>query len=240
MDKQHIIDEIKRTATANGDVPLGTDRFAKQTGIKWSDWQGRYWVRWSDAVREAGFEPNQLSQAHDDDFLICKLIDLTRELGHFPVQGHLRIKSRQSKDFPSVGAFRRLGTKRELIDKVAEYCRHNIGFDDVLTICEQTTVVERSKSANDGERVDENFGFVYLLKSSRYFKIGRTNASGRRERELAIQLPERANLVHQIATDDPVGIEAYWHKRFDSKRANGEWFELTAADVKAFRRRPFM
>lgn len=90
-----------------------------------------------------------------------------------------------------------------------------------------------------GSTPDE-FGYVYLLKSARYYKIGRSNAVGRRERELAIQLPERATVVHSIKTDDPVGIEFYWHRRFEERRKNGEWFELTPQDVAAFKRRKFM
>jgi hypothetical protein len=85
-----------------------------------------------------------------------------------------------------------------------------------------------------------DLGFVYLIKSGRYYKIGCSNSAGRREYELAIQLPEKANLVHAIRTDDAVGIEAYWHKRFGAKRKGGEWFELSTDDVKAFKRRRFM
>jgi hypothetical protein len=78
------------------------------------------------------------------------------------------------------------------------------------------------------------------MKAGRFYKIGRTNALGRRERELAIQLPEAAKVIHSIKTDDPVGIEEYWHRRFQDRRKNGEWFELTAQDLAAFRRRKFM
>ena len=83
-------------------------------------------------------------------------------------------------------------------------------------------------------------GFVYLIRSGRFYKIGKTNSAGRRERELAIRLPEKAATVHVTRTDDPNGIEAYWHKRFEAKQKNGDWFELAADDVKAFRRRKFM
>ncbi len=47
------------------------------------------------------------------------------------------------------------------------------------------------------------------MKSGRFYKIGRSNATGRREYEVAIQLPEKLSTVHVIRTDDPAGIEAY-------------------------------
>ncbi|MCI0418273.1 MAG: GIY-YIG nuclease family protein [Acidobacteria bacterium] len=74
----------------------------------------------------------------------------------------------------------------------------------------------------------------------RYYKVGCTNAVGRRERELGIQLPQEAKVVHSIKTDDPAGIEGNWHSRFGDRRKNGEWFELMARDVAAFKRRKFM
>jgi len=61
-----------------------------------------------------------------------------------------------------------------------------------------------------------------LIKSGRFYKIGRTNAAGCRQYELGIQLPEGVKEIHVIRTDDPNGIEAYWHKRFNEKRKKGE------------------
>src|SRR5262252_326632 len=66
--------------------------------------------------------------------------------------------------------------------------------------------------------------------------LARTNNPLRREGEVGIQLPEKFQPVHYIKTDDPAGVENYWHTRFASKRKEGEWFALSAQDVRAFKR----
>jgi hypothetical protein len=59
LSKNHIIAEIRRTAEEKGGRPLGRVRFQAETGIKESDLLGKYWAKWSDAVAEAGYEPNK-------------------------------------------------------------------------------------------------------------------------------------------------------------------------------------
>jgi len=98
------------------------------------------------------------------------------------------------------------------------------------------SVVFRSKATYC--LLESRIQIFYLLKhgSRREYKIGRTNNPLRREGEIGIQLPEKLQPLHYIKTDDPVGVEAYWHMRFASKRKEGEWFALSAQDVRAFNR----
>lgn len=237
--KQFILHEIVRTTRENGGAPLGTQAFVRATGIKESDWRGRLWARWSDAVREAGFQPNQMQTAFDESTILERFIELMRELGRFPVRAEIQLKKRSDSSFPNGAVFsNRFGSKQKLAQKILQYCRGRSGYEDVVAICarveERNNVLENSK-ADDG-----SFGFVYMIKAGRFYKIGRSNSTGRREYELAIQLPEKPKTVHTIRTDDPNGIEDYWHKRFAQKRKNGEWFELDSTDVAAFKRRKFM
>lgn len=240
MEKSHILGEIRRTAAANGGTPLGKQRFLQETGIRESDWAGKYWLRWSDAVTEAGFAPNAMNAAFDDDHLLASLASLVRELGHFPVNAELVMKARDEAAFPTEKTFRRFGRKGQIAARLAEWCALADGWDDVRTIAlELATPNLDDDSALPIDQPSAD-GFVYLMKSGKHYKIGRSNSAGRRHYEVSLQLPERVSLVHEIATDDPAGIEHYWHERFASRRRNGEWFELRREDVTAFRRRKFM
>jgi hypothetical protein len=80
MTKTHILEEIRRTAEANGGVALGLRRFETETGIRQTDWS-RFWARWGDATREAGFAPNEFTAAYDNARLLECYAGLTRELG---------------------------------------------------------------------------------------------------------------------------------------------------------------
>jgi Meiotically Up-regulated Gene 113 (MUG113) protein len=241
VDKEHVLAEIKRTARGNGGVPLGRQKFEAETGIKYHYW-GKHWARWSDAQIEAGFVPNKLQAAIGEEVLLESFISVMRELGRFPTVAELRLKHARDAGFPSEKTFgTRFGGQAALASRLLQYCGEHSGYQDVVKLCE----ARASKPLEDGalltsDPVAVELGHVYLLRSGRYSKIGRSNAVGRREYELAIQLPERAEIIHSIKTDDPAGIEAYWHSRFATKRKGGEWFALGPADVQAFKRRKSM
>jgi len=239
MDKKHILDEIKRTAKASGGIPLGRLRFYNETGIRETDWL-KYWARWSEAVHEAGFEPNEKMQAYDENELLDKLIPFIRELHRFPVGRDIRLRARRGDGFPTDTTFRRLGTKNEVATKLFKHLQGREEFEDVLSICELLIVPSAADQSIEGEAGSIGVGYVYLMRSGRSYKIGATNDIGRRGREIALELPDPANTIHVIKTDDPFGIEAYWHRRFAAKRKNSEWFDLDRADVSAFRRRKTM
>ncbi|MDZ4819429.1 MAG: GIY-YIG nuclease family protein [Planctomycetota bacterium] len=236
MTKDQIIEAIRHAASSNGGVPLGSARFEAATGIKHADWFGVYWARWGDAVREAGFEPNQMQGAYESPELLQKYAELARELGRLPVKGDLRIKRRSDKQFPSDKVFERFGKKAEFVRQLADFCRSNDGFESVAGWCDKYASIPVADGPSPLKEVA--VGYVYLLRhgTRREYKIGRTNNQLRREGEIGIELPEKIVPIHIIETDDPSGVEAYWHRRFDAKRMKNEWFALSSDDVRAFKR----
>ena len=251
-DKQRVLSEIRRTAEANDGVPLGTARFLQETGIKVTDWQGKIWARWGDALLEAGFRPNQLQTAFDDDTLIEKFIGLMRELGRFPVSNEVRMKARSDDGFPWHNTFARFGPKQKFAAKILEYCQQHNGYEDVMVLCAsvaaQPAKKQRGEEVDDGRaresdgRTVEGYVYMALLKlgRERRYKIGKAVLVERRTDQISIQLPENLQLIHKISTDDAYGIEKYWHKRFEAKNTQGEWFSLSRFDIDAFKKRKFM
>lgn len=236
ISKDTILKEIRRIAETNEGVAPGSKRFESETGITESAWRGKYWEIWSNAVVEAGFEPNDKKLARPPEQLLSSLAQLTKERGQIPTQSQIQMKARSTAGFPWATAFRRLGNMTERIEKLLIYSRGKPGHESVVSICENALV----SLHNDGEASavsPEGDGFVYLLKSGRRYKFGFTKDLDQRIRQLAHQTSEPINKVHSIRTDDPSGVEAYWKRRFADKCVHNEWFMLTAKDVAAFKRR---
>ena len=164
-----------------------------------------------------------------------RFAELILELNEIPKQPDLVLKKKADPSFPDKTVFARWGNRNELLAKMAEYCSDKEQFAPALLLLNEG-VTSGLDHRLDSLKIK---GFVYLLRTGKHFKLGRTNAVGRRLRELAIQLPQKPDTVHVIETDDPEGIEQYWHRRFADKRQGGEWFTLSAEDVRAFKKRRF-
>jgi len=245
MDKSYIINEIKRTAVNNGGKPLGRIRFYKETGIKESDWYGKHWSKWSDAITEAGFSPNTLQQPLDADFLLQKFVELIIEIDNYPVKGDLLMKARNDPTFPSHNTFQRFGEKPDLAIAVIEYCKRQGCDPKVIDICKPVTKIKKRAKARDvvadGSAIpNKEIGYVYLIQFGNEYKIGTSGNVEQRFRQLRTQMPYEGKIIHTISTGDPNGIEAYWHNFFRSKRLKGEWFDLSASDISYFKKRTMM
>jgi len=235
MDKEHILAEIRRTAAANGGAALGRARFAQVTGIGDAAWRAVHWARWADAVEEAGLAPPPAAAGPDEAQVLAQLAALVRRLGRFPTLAELRSERTADPGFPSGGAFERLGSKVELIDRLRAFCAAQAGFGDVPGIIDFSL---RAAPAAPAEAADTD-GHVLLLQSGKHFAFACAPAGARAGVEAA-QAEAGAKLVHAVRTDDPEGIADYWRRRFDARKTRGDWFALGPEDVLAFKRRKFM
>ena len=232
--RHEIIAEIRRLAASLGKPP-GIRTFVAETGITEKDWKGIYWARWGDALTEAGYQPNKIQERYDDDFLLRHYCDATRHFGSPATRYEWRMYSTDLDDAPSYTTLmNRYQTISQLRQEARKWALADGRYEDVISIFGQEGGV-----AEPIKRETIDYGWVYLLKSGGHFKIGRSDELEDRIKRIQVSLPEKVTLIHAIKTDDPSGIEAYWHRRFHDRRANGEWFKLSAEDVKAFKRRSF-
>jgi hypothetical protein len=237
MRPEEITSEIQRLALENGGKPLGERLFLTNLGLTRSALWSAGFASYNDALIAAGFSKNQLNSASDPKIVLTSLVELIRSIGRFPTKGHIKAARATDSSFPSYEAFLTVsgGAFSNLPSVAREFCQAN-------DISDVTQLIPRSKAsaapgAKSGSRAVT--GYVYLLKHGQHYKIGRSNNTARRRREISLLLPEELEHVHVIETDDPEGIEAYWHRRLASKRVRGEWFALASEDIAAFKRRRY-
>ena len=237
IDKAHILNEIRRTASENGGLAVGHRRFKSETGIKEHEWRGRYWSKWSEAIVEAGLKPNQKQEPIEEDVLLEKLAAFVTELGRFPVTSEIRMRAFSDKDFPSDKVWRKLGPIAGFPAKLKHFCAERPEFAPLLEICDRTISHSRIDQVPDEfDGTKSTIGYVYMIKFRSDYKIGASADPERRYGEIATQMLDTMTKVHTIKTDDPFGVESYWHRRFEAKRLKGEWFKLSLTDVRAFKR----
>lgn len=221
VTKADVLAAVRRCAEENGGKPLGLERFIAATGLTEMMWLGRYWVKWNDLVTEAGFAPGAMNAALPAEEVMASLATLVRDLGRYPTAPELRMRRHQDPSFPSPNVFGRFGGKADVAARLIEHCAGREELADVVALAEPVAEGGRAAASSEDEDAPTP-GEVYLMISGSHYKLGRSNSTGRRAYELAIQLPERLDLVHSIETDDAAGIEAYWHRRFAARRLNGD------------------
>jgi hypothetical protein len=232
--RDHILREIRRIAAENGGQAPGQKLFVSETGIGTHQWRGKFWARWGDEIDVSGFSPNQWTGRLDSEVVLTGVIGEVRQYGRMPTRAELSLYRSTEPNVPSDQAIRRhFGGYGDLVAALAKRAREDSSCTDIAAILPAELPAKPARSP----RVVE--GFVYLFQSGEFYKIGQSKDLERRVKEVRVALPHKMEIVHSIRTDDPPGIEAYWHRRFAEKRANGEWFRLTSADVMAFKKRKY-
>lgn len=97
-------------------------------------------------------------------------------------------------------------------------------------------LVESNEDKDPLPERTKNQGFVYLVDAvgTTWYKIGQSISPSKRLHSISCKAPYDCRFIHVFEVEDMTGTEQFWHKHFDDKRVNGEWFELTQEDVNLF------
>ena len=253
MNKEWYRARIQEIAEENGGKPPGAELFYSATNTKESGWRHKSWNEWNnwgDALEEFGFPRGKFIVGFDKPTILRQLAEYIQSLNppRYPVLDDLRRAKRNGFEIPSDGAIRRqIGERGKVIRSLIEFCEGKEEFSRAFEVCRSIDPLEGDSTSDlsheDSAENETLPGWVYLIRAQGAYKIGCSRAPYRRAAEIANQSATCAELLHKIETDDPEGIEEYWHHRFSAKRLDGlnkqsgEWFALTPDDVRAFMRR---
>jgi hypothetical protein len=229
-DREKIVEQLTRTTAANGGVPLSTRAFFKETGLGPRDLHRCGWPTHGALLQSQGLARGTMRQAYSDEDLFRPLAELTQTLGHFPTQNEREVERHREPAFPSTEAYFRRARGTSLKAEFVAWCRRCDEYPDLVAKLSgsDATAIRQARPAVRG--------YVYMIRSGKRHKIGRETTAGARQAAAGTWLEDPA-VVHRIATDDPEGVERYWHERFrkQNKLVKGEIYDLNAVDVAAFR-----
>lgn len=215
--RDHILAEIRRLTVENDGAPIGQRTFENETGIKQSQWRGKLWARWGDAVAEAGHRRNTATPKLNPDTVLDHLEEACRDYRHFPTYAEWRMYT-QEKPIGINSYHRAFGGREEAITALRDRAIER-GENDLLEILPDTETnaaeTEDVPATGSFERLQNDHRFVYLIKSGnqKLYKIGQAkNVEGRIE-NLRTADPS-IEPIHKIRTRDPGAIEKYWHDLF--------------------------
>ena len=238
VTRNEIIAEIRRLAAEIGRPP-GSKLFQAETGLAAHHWRGVHWARWSEALRDAGFEPNLKQPKADPDRMLAELAAAARRLGRFPTADELNVY-RRTFPAPSLDSLsKHFGRRAARIARLRLWAMERPEQADLLALlpADPPSVRKRGWAAPPSQALTPGAGgFVRLFSCAGRHHLSRIGAADGRQRSQPLYLPPKAQLEHAIATDDPVGVEAYWRRRFAYRRLAEDWFALTDEDVAAFKR----
>lgn len=238
MTREAILEDIRRLAQENGGH-IGLRAFCRKSGIPEHQVVPGQFVKWNAALAVAGIATVSFRRPRTEEVTILDAVArLAVRLEEWPSENAMKFERQKSPSFPSFSVIRRLIRNRTLASKVAAYCVGKSELARAEKLARERSIIESVETPRPGRQAIE--GYVYLMRSGRRYKIGFTSSPSRRHREVRLDLPDPTDLVHSIPTDDPAGIERYWHERFKSKRIREtEFFTLDATDVAAFRSRKY-
>ena len=105
----------------------------------------------------------------------------------------------------------------------------------------QEAIDQINRERTQGQQVKEfkkdkrivSRGYVYIIESQGYHKIGKTRDPRYRTKQYTTENPPsiEMSLIYTFDVTSCEEVEKYLHKRFSNKRVRGEWFKLTQEDL---------
>jgi hypothetical protein len=229
---EQIIVRLKEAVDRNGGQPPSSRSFLKEAGLNQRDLIRAGWPTYGALLKSQGFQPAVMKRGFTDDEVFRPLAELTVRLGHFPTQSEREVERHRNPAFPSSEAYLRRGRRAMLEHALRAWCEATHDFSEL---------VPKLKQAAGAAQIPGPIvkGYVYMLRdgnSGKRVKIGKESVEGARQAAAATWLGN-PRAIHRIATDDPDGIEEYWHERFKKagKHVVRELFDLLPSDIAAFK-----